>query len=717
MKLISTLRKHISLSLTKYLHFPWRTLTYATTHHYHQQPLSEPPEHAHTLASMHSISSYPWFPLLGICQNIDSLKKVHGLLIVHGLTGELPCDTKLVSMYGSFGYVENARLVFDKIENPDFYSWKVMIRWYFMNDLYEDIIGFFTSLRKRLRECDNVVFSIVLKACCELRNIYEGRKVHCQIVKVGSPDSFVLTALVDMYAKCGEVGSSREVFDEILDRNVVSWTSMIVGYVQNDCPEEGLVLFNRMREGLVEGNEFTVGSLVTACTKIRALHQGKWVHGYVIKNGIEFNSFLATALLDMYVKCGDVRDARSVFDELSVIDLVSWTAMIVGYAQCGHPSEALKLFMDEEWVDILPNSVTASSVLSACGQLGNLDLGRSVHGLGIKLGLGDPTVRNTLIDMYAKCHAVRDARYIFEAVMVKDVITWNSMISGYSQVGSAYEALELFHQMISDSISPDAVTLVSVLSACASLSALGVGSSLHAFSIKEGLQSSSVYVGTALLNFYAKCGDVKSARIVFDGMAEKNSITWSAMIGGYGMQGDGSGSLALFSDMLKENLELNEVIFTTILSACSHTGMIGEGWRCFNFMCRDYNFVPSMKHYACMVDLLARAGRLEEALDFIENMPIQPEVSVFGSFLHGCGLHGRFDLGEVAIRKMLELHPNEACYYVLMCNLYASDGRWSQVNQVRELMKQRGLRKSPGCSQVEMDISDDISLPKFASLR
>lgn len=342
---------------------------------------------------------------------------------MHGLTGELPCDTKLVSMYGSFGCVENARLVFDKIENPDFYSWKVMIRWYFLNDLYDDIIGFFTCLRKCLRECDNVVFSIVLKACSELRNIYEGRKVHCQIVKVGSPDSFVLTALVDMYAKCGEVGSSRDVFDEILDRNVVSWTSMIVGYVQNDCPEEGLVLFNRMREGLVEGNEFTVGSLVTACTKLRALHQGKWVHGYVIKNGIAFNSFLATAILDMYVKCGDVRDARSVFDELSVIDLVSWTAMIVGYAQCGHPSEALKLFMDDEWVDILPNSVTAASVLSACGQLGNLDLGRSVHGLGIKLGLGDTTVRNTLIDMYAKCHAVRDARYIFEAVMVKDVIT------------------------------------------------------------------------------------------------------------------------------------------------------------------------------------------------------------------------------------------------------------------------------------------------------
>ncbi|KAF5449557.1 hypothetical protein F2P56_029989 [Juglans regia] len=710
MKLISTLRARFPFAIKSCS--SCRSLAYATQ----QQPL-EPPELAHTIASMSSISSNPCFSLLGFCRNFDSLKKTHGLLIVHGLTGELQCDTKLVSLYASFARVWHARLVFDRIEKPDFLSWKVMIRWYFLNDLHSEIIRFYSRMRICVRECDNVVFSIVLKACCELRNLDEGRKVHCQIVKAGSPDSFVMAGLVDMYAKCRDIGNSREVFDEILERNVVSWTSMIVGYVQNDCPQEGLILFNRMREGLVEGNKFTVGSLVTACTDLRALHQGKWLHGYVIKNGFEFNSFLVTALLDMYVKCGEVRDARSVFDELSAIDLISWTAMMVGYAQSGHPNEALKLFQDEKWADLLPNSVTTATVLSACAQLGNLNLGRSVHGLGIKLGLGEPPVRNALIDMYAKCHMIRDARYIFETVLDKDVITWNSIISGYFLIGYAREALELFNQMRSNSVSPDAVTLVSALSGCASLGDFQVGSSLHAFSIKEGLQSSSVYVGTALLNFYAKCGDVKSARMVFDGMGEKNTITWSAIIGGYGMQGDGSGSLALFNDMLKEKLEPNEVIFTTVLSACSHTGMIGEGWRCFNLMCQTYNFVPTMKHYACMVDLLARAGKLEEALNFIENMPVQPDVSLFGSFLHGCGLYARFDLGEVVIQKMLELHPNEASYYVLMCNLYASDGRWSQVNQMRELMKQRGLSKSPGCSLLEMDICADNSTAKVATLR
>ncbi|XVE91569.1 hypothetical protein REPUB_Repub01dG0021000 [Reevesia pubescens] len=390
--------------------------------------------------------------------------------------------------------------------------------------------------------------------------------------------------------------------------------------------------------------------------------------------------------------------------------------MIVGYSQSGFPNEALKLFIDKKRFGILPNAVTIASLLSACAQLSNLNFGRLVHALGIQLGLKDPTVINALVDMYAKCERFRDASYIFETVSDKNLIAWNSIISGYSQNGSAYEALELFHQMRSKSISPDAVTLVSMFSACASLGALQIGSSLHAYSIKYGLLSSSVYVGTALLDFYAKCGDSKSARFIFDNMREKNTVTWSAMIGGYGIQGDSSGSLALFSDMVEENLEPNEVIFTTILSACSHTGRLGEGWKYFNSMCQDYNFVPSMKHYACMVDMLARAGRLEEALDFIDKLPIQPDLSLFGAFLHGCGLHSRFDIGEVAIRKMLDLHPDKACYYVLISNLYASDGRWTQVNQFRELMKQRGLSKDPGYSITEMDTNKELSFSRVACL-
>ncbi|RYR17835.1 hypothetical protein Ahy_B03g062508 isoform A [Arachis hypogaea] len=550
-----------------------------------------------------------------MCQNADTLKKLHATLIVHGLCGgadQLLSATKLLSLYGSFGLVGSARRLFYQLPSPDLYSFKVMIRWYFLNDMHSDVVSIYDLARVTLGALnEDVVFSVVLKACRELRDAVSGKRLHCHVIKASYPDSFVLTCLVDVYSKCGLVDSARHMFDEISERNVVSF------------------------------------------------------------------------------------------------DVVSWTAMIVGYAQRDHPNMALELFSSKRWEGLLPNSVTLSSVLSACAQIGDSLLGRSLHVLAVKLGCDDDhAARNALIDVYAKCGAMSDARCVFETILDKDVVSWNSIVSGSAQCGCAYEALELFQRMRLESFSPDAVTIVGVLSACSSLGALQFGSSVHAFSFKCGLMSASVYVGTALLNFYSKCGDARSARMVFDGMEEKNAVTWGAMIGGYGMQGDGSGSLALFKDMLREEFEPNDVLFTTILAACSHSGMVGEGSRLFDMMCSELNFVPSMKHYACMVDLLARSGNLDEALDFIDKMPVQPSVGVFGAFLHGCGLHSRFDLGEVAIRRMLELHPDEACYYVLVSNLYASDGRWGMVKEVREMIKQSGLSKVPGCSSVKIGINN-----------
>ncbi|KAD2393639.1 hypothetical protein E3N88_40616 [Mikania micrantha] len=471
--------------------------------------------------------------------------------------------------------------------NPNMFSCKVMIRWYFISDLHSETIGFYKCLRKCLNEHDNVVFSIVVKACTETRDINEGRKVHCHIVKARSRDSFVLTNLVDMYAKCGDVISSWRVFDTIVDRDVVSWTSMIVAYVQNGCADEALVLFNRMRSGLIEGNQHTVGSIVCACAKLRALHQGKWVHGYAIKNRFDFNSHFVSSLVDMYMKCGAVLDAQSVFDDLSSFDLVSWTSMIVGYTQNGYPNQAIALFINKKHVDILPNSVAIASVISACAQLGYSQLGSMIHCQEVKQGLEDGNVVNALVDM--------------------------------------------------------------------------------------------------------------AARRVFDGMGEKSIISWNALINAYGMQGDCSGSIEVFHNMVKENIYPTDATFTAILSTCSHTGTL-EGWKIYDLMHKEFNLVPKMDHYGCLVDLLARSGRLEEAFNLIKNMRVQLDVSLLGSFLHGCSMHSRFDLGETAVKWMFDQHPVDVSYHVLVSNLYASDRRWSQVSQIRELMKLKDLSKLPGCT-------------------
>ncbi|XP_071688532.1 pentatricopeptide repeat-containing protein At2g03380, mitochondrial-like [Rutidosis leptorrhynchoides] len=663
----------------------YRTLNSSTTH----QTLDP------TVAYVNSISSDPLYFLLGSCRNLISLKELHSLLIVDGQLNQQSLQTKLVSIYGSFGDMKSARLVFDQMPHPNMFSYKVMIRWYFINDLHFDIIGLYKSMSKSLYEYDNIVFSIVVKACTELRDIKEGKKVHCDIVKAGCRDGFVLTSLVDMYAKCGDLICSQSVFDSIVDRDVVSWTSMIVAYVQNGCAGEALALFNRMRSGLVEGNQHTLGSVVSACTKLRALHQGKWVHGYIIKNGVDLNSHIVSSLVDMYVKCGSICDARSAFNELTSVDIVTWTTMIVGYSQNCYPHEAIALFTDKKYFYIMPNSVTISSVISACAQMGSLKLGRGIHCHEIKLGLEDGNLINALIDMYAKCEMIKDARYLFESFSNKDLVTWNSIINGYAQIGSTYEVTRLFHRMRSEGFHPDEFTIVTLLS-CFVYDLL-IGSSLHAYAIKRSLsRDNNVYVNTALMHFYAKCGDLKTARRVFDGMGEKNTISWNVLIDAYGMQGDSNGSIAVFNDMVRANLDPTDATFIALLSSCSHTGAI-EGCKFFNLMCQEFGFVPNMKHYSCLVDLLARSGRLEEAFAFIKDMPVQPNASLLGSFLHGCSLHSRFDLGQLAVNWILNQHPIDASYYVLVSNLYASDARWSQVLHVRELMKVKDLSKLPGC--------------------
>ncbi|KAG9451785.1 hypothetical protein H6P81_004689 [Aristolochia fimbriata] len=649
-----------------------------------------------------------WYSLLGFCDNPPSLRIMHAQLVVHGLVENLRIATKLVGLYGSFGDTRQARILFDRIENPDIYCHKVMLRWYYKNGFYPEVIGFYRCMRQCLTKQDSVIFSILLKATSELRDLNEGRQLHCQIVKMGNPDSFVSAGLLDMYAKCGTVEFARGVFNEIGEKDVVSWTSMIVGYVQNDGAEEGLVLFNEMGSSSVEPNEVTVGILLNACLKLDSLHQGKWFHCYIIKNGVSLTSSLGTALLDMYVKCGNIGDARSVFNELPTIDLVSWTAMIVGYTQRGHPSQAMELFVNKNWKTLVPNCVTIASVLSACSQLRNAKMGCVIHLIAIQLGLvEDVIVRNALVDMYSKCGMVGDANIIFSLNPSDHVVAWNSMIGGFAQNGYVIEALSWFHKLRTSLISPDAITLVNVLSACAHLGALQLCSFLHSYATKSGFLS-NIYVGTALLNLYAKCGDVELGRQVFDEMYKKNTVTWSAMVGGYGMQGDSGDSLALFTEMLNENLQPNDIMFMNVLAACSHSGMVDEGLRYFNGMCQLYNVVPKMKHYVCMVDLLARAGRLDDALEFILKMPINANVSVWGAFLHGCRIHSRLEVGEVAVSKMLELYPESPGYYVLISNFYSSYGRWDQAARVRDLMKRKGLNKQPGCSSVEMD---DVSYP------
>lgn len=594
-------------------------------------------------------------------------------------------------------------MVFDGTPRPDAYSYGAMLWCLVQTERHADAVALHRDMRRR-RPCpeaqDDFVLSLALKACIRSAEYSYGRSLHCDAIKVGGADGFVMNSLVDMYAKAEDLECARKVFERIPDRNVVSWTSMISGCVQNGFASDGLLLFNKMRQDNVPPSEYTIATVITACSALFGLHQGRWMHGSVIKQGLMSNSFISAALLDMYVKCGELDHARCVFDELSYIDLVLWTTMIVGYTQNGNPLDALRLFLDKRFANIAPNSVTTATVLSASAQLRDLSLGKSIHGLAVKLGLVEyNVVGNALVDMYAKCQAVSEADRIFGRISNKDVVAWNSMISGYAENNMGDDALMLFKQMSLQGSSPDAISVVNALSASVCLGDLLIGKSIHGYAVKHAFVS-NIYVDTALLNLYNKCGDLLSARRVFDEMNDRNSVTWCAMIGGYGMQGDSAGSIHLFGEMLKDGVYPNDIAFTSILSTCSHSGMVTAGKRYFDSMAQHFNITPSMKHYACMVDVLARAGNLEDALEFIDNMPMQADTSVWGAFLHGCELHSRLQFAEEAIKRMMVLHPERPDLYVLISNLYTSNGMWDKSLAIRRWMQEKGLVKLPGCSSV-----------------
>eukprot|EP01018_Ginkgo_biloba_P006709 Gb_15874 [translate_table: standard] len=642
--------------------------------------------------------------LLQRCTNIKTLQQVHTHMLVTGLTQNVILGTKLVSLYTMFGSLENARLVFEMIHERNIFLWNAMIRGYVQDELCEEALELYCQMRRVGVQSDNYTFPFVLKACASLSALREGVEIHYHIIRAGfQSDIYVGNALIDMYAKCGSIEHARKVFDQMSTRDVVTWTAIIAGYANNGYENEALRLFYEMQLADVIPNSVTIVSVLPACAHLGSLQQGKWIHDFIIRSGLESSVVIGNSLVAMYAKCSSIEIARQVFDKMSIRNAVSWNAMISGYEHNGYANEALKLFNQMQMANVKPNLVTMVSVLSACTHLGALQQGKLIHGVTIRNGYElDVFVGSALIDMYAKCGSIEIACLVFDNMSKRNVVTWSSMIAGYTQNGHANKALMLFNQMHLADVKPNSITMVSVLSACAHLGALLQGEWIHDYIIRSGFEF-DVSVGTALIDMYAKCGSIENARQCFNKMAKRDVVSWSAMIAGYGIHGYGKDALALFSQMQQTGMKPNHITFISVLSACSHAGLVDEGWQYFDCMTRDYSIQPMMKHYACMVDLLGRAGHLDKAHDFIKRMPIEPDAGVWGALLGACRIHRNFKLGECVAEHLFDLEPRNIGYYVLLSNIYAVAGRWDDVAKMRTLIRDRGLRKTPGCSFVEIN--------------
>lgn len=546
------------------------------------------------------------------------------------------------------------------------------------------------------------IYACLLDLCAAMNALGEGKQVHRRILMAGLHQNvFLSTKLVTMYAACGNLWDARQVFDNMSKRNVFLWTAMINGYVKNGLYEEAVAFYFQMRREGIFADNFTFSSVLKACSGLSALNRGKEIHVDIIKSGVDPNVFVGTALIDMYVKCGKVEDARQAFDEMPERNVASWNTVILGYAQSWKAEEALELFHQMSWNGIQPNSRTLVSILRACIEIAALKWGMELHGHIIKADLEfNGFIGSVLVNMYARFGRIKAARQVFDRISERDVVVWSSMVTAYSQNGYANEALKLFRCMHHNGMQPNPVTIAGILPACGDLASLKQGKEIHGYIIKNKIES-NVFVCSSLIDMYAKCGYVELARQVFDQKSERDVISWTAMIAGYGMNGQGEKALRCFYQMREQGLKPNDVTFVVLLSACSHAGLVVEGWQHFDSMSKDYHIIPRLEHYACIVDLLGRAGRLEDAENFIQNMPVKPNAAVWGALLGACRIHCNIELAERVAGHLFEIEPENTGNYILLSNIYAAAGRWNDVESIRRMMEEKGIKPRAGCSWIE----------------
>ncbi|XP_030475973.2 pentatricopeptide repeat-containing protein At1g31430 [Syzygium oleosum] len=573
------------------------------------------------------------------CKSLRQLKQIHARVFRAGLEQHENVLNKLVAFCADpcRGDLRHAERVLGHAIDPSLFVYNVVIKALAKRGELGKAVSVFRKLRERGVSPDNFTYPYVLKAIGRLGAVDEGEKVHGYVVKSGLEfDAYVCNSLMDMYAEFGRTASMERVFDEMPERDVVSWNVVISGYVRCRRFDDAVGIFERM---LVESNarpdEATVVSTLSACTALKSLELGMDIHDYVNKELI-CTSIIGNALLDMYSKCGHLDVARKIFDEMPTKNVICWTSMISGYVNCGQLDEA---------------------------------------------------------------------RELFDRSPVKDIVLWTAMINGYVQFNRFDEAINLFQELQVRGIKPDKFTTVALLTGCAQCGALEQGKWIHRYIDEHGIQLDAV-VGTALIDMYAKCGCIDKALDIFYRLRIHDTASWTAIICGLAMNGRTGEALNLFIEMRDHGFKPDDVTFIGVLSACSHGGLVKEGRRLFSLMTETYGIEPKVEHYGCMIDLLGRVGLLDEAEKLIEKVPNENDeiaIPLYGALLSACRLHSNINIGERMAKRLVKMEFNDSSIHTLLANTYASANRWADVARVRSKMEDLGIKKTPGCSSIEVN--------------
>lgn len=601
------------------------------------------------------------------------------------------------------GSMEDALWVFEKMNQFDAYNWNVIIRGFTDNGLFGEAIEFYQRMESEGVRADNYTYPFVIKACGGSLFLAEGQRVHGKLFKLGlDSDVYICNSLCAVYGKFGCIEYAEKVFEEMPVKDLVSWNSMIGGYVAVGDGWSAVVCFQEMQVVGMKPDRFSMISVLNACAIEGFLQTGMEIHCQVLKCMLELDVMVQTSLIDMYHKCGRVDYAERLFDKISHKNVVVWNTMIHGYALNAHRMESFSCLKKMQDTDNLsPDAITLINFLPSCTQVGALLEGESIHGYAIRRGfLPHIVLETTLIDLYGACGRVKSAERIFGQLAQKNLISWNTMISAYVHNGRNREALELFQELVSNPLEPDAITISSILPAYSEVASIGQRKQIHGY-VSKLEHHSNTFILNSIVYMYAKCGHLGTAQEIFDRMIFRDISSWNTIIMAYAMHGFGRRSTQLFSEMRDKGIQPNESTFVSLLTACSVSGMVNEGWKYYTSMKIEYGIDPGIEHYGCMLDLLGRTGNLDRAKSFIDEMPLLPTARIWGSLLTASRNNRNIELAEVAAENILSLeHDNTGCY-VLLSNMYAEVGRWEDVERIKSRMKQIGLEKTVGCSFVE----------------
>ncbi|XP_027159845.1 pentatricopeptide repeat-containing protein At3g03580-like [Coffea eugenioides] len=642
--------------------------------------------------------------VINSCANLldfETAKLVHDHVLEVGFGSDLYICNALIDMYSRLNNLDRARNVFDGMSKRDLITWNSLISGYSSNGYRDEALEFFYKLRMvgLLPDCFTV--SSVLPACSGLMEVVEGQLIHGLVEKIGvMRDVIVSNGLLSMYFKFDKLVDCEKVFNKMDVRDTVTWNTMICGFFNSSLYDESIRLFFQMVHDF-EPDKITLSSVLQACGHVRDLKSGRSVHDYMVKNRYTGDITANNLLINMYTKCGELLASREVFDSMKSRDLVSWNSMISGYAENEFYEEAIELFNMMK-MELEPDSITYVILLTLCTQSTNRYFATQLHCTLLKQGFDSIiTVGNSLIDMYAKVGELDNSLEQFENMEARDVVTWNTIIAACGHCEDCSLGLRMISRMRNKGITFEVPTLLSTLTLCSFLGAKRQAKELHGCIFRLGFES-DVSIGNAVIEMYSKSGILWYSMRVFKLMKTKDVISWTALISAYGMYGEGMKALKVFQKMKKVGIVPDHVVFVAILFACSHSGLVQEGWDCFYQMKNDYSIEPRKEHYACMVDLLSRSGLLAEAEDFILSMPQKPDASIWGALLSACRSSGDIKIAERVSKRLLELNSDDPGYHVLASNVYAALGKWDKVKMIRKSLRARGLKKQPGFSWLEI---------------